>query len=496
MGIYLGLEILPMEIEPGEWNDFYDQALELARTFPLPLQRFTGEERSGYHRFILTRNLESRDKNGSFFAITGDARTRQRAEQFMVYRDIEYYRRRVHNRPPKETGQDRQTAYLSDILFREHDSVMVFNEKTQTHCYHDLIWCLVTLAEDFFPGRACADGNLDAREWAHCRQWLAKITGKPIRKPLRLDAERLFHVLSQRYSGMQLVQKTEEKLRGKSAAIYRLLAAKNAPLLDAWTKNCLKENSPDTFGALFACFHILEGTGDLYALVKMACLDPDGPQWDLERVLSIAHAVGAFDPEPTATVRARSFLPAEFLPCYYRIRSYFEPEEASREIAGMVGIPVEKVRETLQKLQEERPVTLPRADEGNDVRTPGSLEIPCPAENIDFLRQEIARRGRNWDGPTLHGLIAPMAEKKSIVLTEETWQVIDREQDPAVLAGIIGWMVCCEGRAGEKAALELAFSHLAEIGEAWRNGRAWTCPADELKFDDGVWWVEAQNSAN
>ncbi|MDA8334135.1 MAG: hypothetical protein M0Z41_03925 [Peptococcaceae bacterium] len=485
MGVYLGLEILPLEIAPGEWNDCYDQALELARAFPLPLQRFTAEEKSGCYRFILTRNLESRDKNGRFFAVTGDARTRERSEQFMVYRDIDYYRNRIDNSPPEEE----ECHYLSDILFR--DPVTVFHEKTQTHPYHDLIWCLVTLAENLFPGRACADGDLDAREWAHCRRWLAGMTGKPMRKPLRLDVERLWQVLSQGYSGLELVQKTEENLRAKSAAVYRLLAAKDPLLLDSWAKKCLKENSPNTLGARFECFHIIEGTGDLYGLVRMACLDPDGPRWDLERVLSIAHTVGAFDPEPPATVRACGFLPAGFLPCYYLTRTYFEPEEASREIAQMAGIPAEKVRETLQRLQEKRPVQPPRSQEDPEVRPP--LEIPYPAENINFLRQAVARAGRKWDGATLHGLIDPMAEKKSIVLSEEIWQLIDREQDPDVLAGILGWMACCEGHEGEKAALELAFSHLGEIGEAWRSGKSWTWPEEALTADDGVWWGEEKN---
>ena len=213
IGVYLGLEILPWEIEAGEWAAFYDQALQAARAFPLPLVRFTAEEKAGYHRFVLTRNLENQDKNGRFFVITGDARTRKQAEQFKVYRDIGHYRARA--------GKERGHQALPDIMFR-NDAVSVFDEKTQTHPYHDFIWCLVALAEGLFPGRACADGNLDAREWAHCRQWLAKRTGKPVRKPIRLDAQRLFGVLSRGYGGLELVEKTNTEHRGKKAAIYRL----------------------------------------------------------------------------------------------------------------------------------------------------------------------------------------------------------------------------------------------------------------------------------
>jgi len=484
MGVYLGLEILPWEIEAGEWAAFYDRALQMARAFPLPLQRFTAEEKAGYHRFVLTRNLENQDANGRFFAITGDARTRKRAEQFKVYRDLGPYRARAR----KESGHQG----LSDILFCD-DAVTVFDEKTQTHPYHDFIWCLVALAEDLFPGRACADGNLDAREWAHCRQWLAKRTGKPVRKPIRLDAERLFDVLSQGYGGLELVEKADKEYRGKGAAIYRLLAARDAPLLEAWMKKRLKENGPETLGAVFECFHVLEGTGDLYGLVRTACLDHDGPRWEVERVLSIARTVGVFDPQPAPAVRACGFLPAEFMPCHYRTNSYFDPEEAAREIAAMTGIPAEEVLATIRKQEAATPPVPRETVDGKD--DAGTVTIPYPEENIELLRQQVEQAGRKWDARTLLEVIGRFAEKKGLVLTEETWELMDREEDPFVMAGILSVVLASDGlSAGHREALALFFSHLAEIRGAWAKRRTWTCPAGKFGTDDdGEWWTKTDD---
>ncbi|HUW65452.1 MAG TPA: hypothetical protein VMW83_12320 [Spirochaetia bacterium] len=486
MGVYLGLDILPLEIDPGEWNGFYDEALALARAFPLPLQRLDAENKSGYYRFFLTRRIEGRNEFGRFLSIVGDGWTRQRGEDFTLYRDIGFYRRRIYG--PKHKGQDDED--LSDTLFRGRRPVRVFHEKTQSCPYHDFIWCIITLAENLFPGRACATGNLAARDWAHSLRWLTGIKGKPFDIPLLLDPERLWDVLAQRDSG--LVQKTSEEQRGDQAAIYRLLVSKNITLCNSWAKDRLKQNAPGTIGALGECLHILDGTGNLYDLVRMACLDSDGPRWELEQVLSIAHALGAFDSGPTGPARAVGFLPAEFVPRYYRTRAYFEEEEASRKIAGMAGVPVERVRNILHKLQAER--VAPQRTGDTNV-TPGTFELPYPEQEVELFRKAIACDGKNWDGTTLHALIAAADSEKHVVLTEETWQVIDREQDPAVLTYVLAKIAGYTGFDRENAFLAFLFSHLIEIREAWRSGSAWTCAEDELAPKKGDWWAQPQTSA-
>lgn len=113
---------------------------------------------------------------------------------------------------------------------------MFFLEKTQSHPYHDLIWSIVTLAENLFPGRACATGNLNAREWRETLRWLENVTGRRLEKPLLLDAERLWHIFGTAFAGLELAPK--KVMVGSPAPLYSFLKEKDRArkIYGSWSK--------------------------------------------------------------------------------------------------------------------------------------------------------------------------------------------------------------------------------------------------------------------
>lgn len=501
MGIYLGLDILPWEIEPAEWECFYDEILEITRAFPLPVLRFGCEKKLGYRRLLLSRNPESQDERGRYLAITGDAQTELRGEQFTVYRDLCVYRQKLYrpvNPPEKELEQNGRVETKTQagwtILLREEKSVNVFFEKTQSRPYHDLIWSIVTLVENLFPGRACATGNLNAREWQGTLQWLENVTGRRMKKPLLLDAERLWYGLGAAFTGLELAQKVAEKLVGGPATLYCFLKEKDPLLLRALAGARLSNYDSQTVGALSECLHILDGTEDLRFFVEVACLAPDGPRWELTDVLSIAFYLGAFIPEkkaPNATL-AVDFLPAEFLPEYYHTNFYVEKDLACRQVAEITGLPAQKIMEMLLDIAKEREAVGEKEEETSGYITasgrpssedigraaesasfPAQEEIPYPKELINSLKKQVAAAGKNWDSSTLHHLVVAIASERNVVLTEEAWRIVDEEKDPDLLAVILAIVSSYQKMNGQLKVIEYMLEHLQEIKQTWRSGRPW-----------------------
>jgi hypothetical protein len=499
MGVYLGLDILPWEIESAEWEGFYDEVMKIINAFPLPVLRLGYEEKFGYRRLLLSRNPESQNERGRYLAICGDARTGQCAEQFIIFRDLQVYRKRYAPDDSQAKKPERKNQAGWPILLREEDSVRVFYEKTQSRPYHDLIWSIVTLAENLFPGRACATGNLNARRWQETLQWLESVTDRRLQKPLLLDAERLWYAFGTAFTALERAQKVTEKLVGGPAPFYSFLKLKDPALLRVLVKNRLKEYNSRTVGALSECLYILDGTEDLRFLVEVACLEPDGPRWELTDVLSSAYYLGAFVPEgkaPDATL-AVGFLPAEFLPEYYHTDFYLEKELACRQVAEVTGLPVQKIEEMILEIEKENKSDSNKEDKEKipfytaDSEQPSSdkpdhtgepayrtpqVEIPYPQELINTLKEQVAAIGKNWDSSTLHHLVAAIASKKNVVLTEEAWKIVDEEKDPDLLAVILGIMNNYHKFERATNVIEFILKQLPDIKESWENGRPWKYP--------------------
>jgi hypothetical protein len=485
MGIYLGLRVLPDEIGAVEWERFYDAAKQVIQAFKPQPVRLTEEEKFGFTRLVLTRSPEGQDHKGRFLAVVGDAQTWGCAEQFHIYRDIGVYRE-MQKRRAAPAALSRNARH---ILLREEEGVDVFFAKTQSHPYHDLVWCLATLAENEFAGLALARGDLNARNWLTVHAWLRQVSGRPLVPPLLLDVQRLWDILGTELDGIDLARAVSERMVDK-APLYRLLRDKDPDLLGKFLAESLREYPAHTMGALRTCMDFLDSVGDLALLVKVASVDPAGPRWEVDEVLRIVVALGAFTPQGRAQESglAAGFLPAEFRPDFYCTNFYVQPEEAARQVAGIIGRPVIDIEEIIFRIQREEAARMisGQVRGGKTGRNAGEklpleeakVEIPYPEQLISGLREEMIRKGFSWDETHLRRLMLAMMAKAGIMLPEEAWAALDSETDPDILGFLPFLLHGYQGSAAEREMLCHLFANLGEIKQCWKSGRPWIYNVD------------------
>jgi len=480
MGIYLGLRILPDAIGEMEWGRFYDQAKRVIHAFEPPPVRFDVEEKFGFTRLVLTRNLEGQDYKGLFLALIGDAKTWGHAEQFYIYHDIRVYREMQEHRaaPAAVSGDTRH------ILLREEEGVDVFFAKTQSYPYHDLVWCLATLAENEFAGSALARGDLKARNWPPAHAWLQQVTGQPLAPPLLLDAQRIWDILGTELNGIDLARAVSERMADETP-LYSLLRYRDPDLLAQVLAECLSRYPARTVGALRACLSFFDSVGDLAFLVKVASVDLAGPRWEVDEILRIFAVLGAFSPRGRAPESdlAVGFFPAEFSPDFYRTNLYVQPEEAARQIASVIGSPATDIEEIIYRVQREEAARVaPGQLQGRKTvenageelsREKAKVEIPYPEQLISGLREEMIRNGASWDEGYLRRLVLALMAKTSIMLPEEAWTALDTETDPDILGFLLFIFYSYKGSIVDREMICHLITNLGEIRHCWKSGRPW-----------------------
>lgn len=480
MGIYLRLRLWPDEIKAVEWERFYDEAKGVIQAFEPPAVRLTKEHKFGLTRRVFTRNTEGEDNKGRFLAVVGDAKTWGYAEQFRIYRDIWAYREMQRHRPAAAWT----SGGVRHIVLRPGQGVDVFFAKTQSYPYHDLVWCIATLAEHDFPGLALAGGDLNARDWLPIHAWLRQVTGRLVSPPLLLDAQRLWNILGTEMEGLDLALAMSECMPDVTP-LYQFLRDRDPNLLAQVLAETLHKHPVHSPGALHACLSYLDGVGDLAFLVKAACVDRAGPCWPVEEVLRMIVTLGAFEPEgrsPESGLAAGLF-PAPFRCDFYRTNLYVRPEEAARQVADAIGCHVTDIEEIVFQLQRSREVpAVPEQDKGAKPVTKAQEEsftedtavgIPYPEALIRGLREAAANRGIAWDGAYLRRLVLIMIAEKGIALPEEAWATLDAETDPDLLGFLLFLLTADQDTTASRQVLCYIISNLPEIKQCWRSGQPW-----------------------
>jgi hypothetical protein len=116
MGGYIRLEILPMEMEPVEWERVYEESLLLVGAYPF-LDLLVDE---GTYRVLWSYVDRSRERplrqaeNGFGWYVFGDEVSLQTGEPFELLRNLEVYRSRL-----PRGGWGRGTDVLAGLLEEE-----------------------------------------------------------------------------------------------------------------------------------------------------------------------------------------------------------------------------------------------------------------------------------------------------------------------------------------------------------------------------------------
>jgi hypothetical protein len=469
MGVSLSLRIVPDRIQADEWQRFYDDSLFFLQSYPggvVDLQKISIER---FTRFQYSRNIERNPEEPArrCWQVVGMLEGFGFAESFTMYASLDAYLQK------QEAGE---FALLDDLPEGNAPGVVkVFDAKTQGHSYHYPLLAVSILAEWRFPGNALVWGDLDKVQALYAMERLGEILGETGPLPLTTDAERLYVEIKRTVAGVPAVERFRRIFRCEKGEILNELALiEDRRLLEQCQKEALVQSIPNTLGVIFQCINWLNSTGDVAALARMACKDPDGPRFDpadfavslamtgialepvfLERVAilrkpsGMAHTVftqlGLMGLEVNGlpVVRSQCFLGEEaVLEALTHVFPVGHEELALviQEKTAMLGKNLTMCAEAFDaKLKQ---LTIDLESEGQESLLRFSPDRPLSPNQIkaletffqivSFLLPELEAALCIEDmppGTNLHRLILASCDELRIALPEDSWAWIDAEQD-------------------------------------------------------------------
>ncbi|WP_339183939.1 hypothetical protein [Oceanobacillus sp. FSL W7-1293] len=200
MGVYIYMDMLPNEIDRAKWESVYEESLELIRAYPF-LGHIIDRDTYGVPWVYGVRGDEielGKDQKG--WHVFGEYKTMHGAESFILYRDIEHYRKR---NPLREGCPDILADWMNWYVFYDQeerqipiDSVSVFDSKTQGTPYHNYILAIACLFESRFPEQVIVRGDISIGQMNKAIEWANTILQKPIQLTERADNEKLIKRIS------------------------------------------------------------------------------------------------------------------------------------------------------------------------------------------------------------------------------------------------------------------------------------------------------------
>ncbi len=291
MGGYIRLEILPLEMEPVEWERVYEESLLLVGVYPF-LDLLVDEET---YKVLWSYVDRSRERplrqagNGLGWHVFGDEVSLQTGQSFELVRSLEMYRSRL----PRGCGV-KGTDVLAGLLEEEWlepaaadagGGVVVFDGKTQGHPYHLYVLAIACLIESRFPGKAVVTGDVAWEQMRSAVGWANAILHRKIEASERCDANRLLNRIRplvrnevsalEAWMRLSLVESEEERgafMRGQfSTSVirsYYLARFREHPVGMLGFRKVLQEYLLQGFPLAEAC--------------RICVLEPKGCQYDAE----------------------------------------------------------------------------------------------------------------------------------------------------------------------------------------------------------------------
>ncbi|MBU5342227.1 hypothetical protein [Caldifermentibacillus hisashii] len=275
MGTYIYLSILPNQISRAEWEQVYEESLTLLNAFPFA--QIEKREYFGFQVPVYTRAKELTEKD-RYWRISGDLQSKQFAESFKLYRDLDKYK----------TNRKEE---ISDILLGdEYNAVSVFDSKTQGLNYHLYILAIAMLIESRFPKAALVSGDIDYLQCVKAKQWADQYLSSPIELPVRVHVDSLLNRINDK-NELDQIATIEKWLIADAEDIFRLIYERfSREAFVTWFCNHLKTySSPNMVGAVKLFTYYLNLTNDIDGLINMACKTETGPKYlasDLIRAIA------------------------------------------------------------------------------------------------------------------------------------------------------------------------------------------------------------------
>ncbi|WP_045222673.1 hypothetical protein [Desulfonatronum thioautotrophicum] len=292
MGITLSLRIIPDRINADEWTRFYEDSLRFLRAYPGGIADFREVMVGRFTRRQYSRDIEMHvdDPVRRCWRVEGTLEDLKFGETFELRADLGTY----------AYGEGAGEISILDE-FPEGWApgvAVVFDAKTQGRAYHHALLAVGILAEWRFPGNALVWGDMDTAQARFAVEKLEEILGETGPLPLLADANRLYAEICRTHEGVAAVERFWDIYCGRQGEeMIDLARIVDRKLLATWQKQTLKECTPKTLGVVYQCINWLNATADVAALARMACLDADGPCFDImDFVDSLARTGVALEP--------------------------------------------------------------------------------------------------------------------------------------------------------------------------------------------------------
>ncbi len=284
MGVFVKLDVMFDNISPEKWSDIYDRTVEILKKFPEEVMSIKKETTKYGERVVFCREFEKDidDEKERRWRVIGDMKTKERAEDFILYRNIEKYKKEKNNK--FEDNINIVTEYANYDVFDGRDcrSYSVFDSKTQGCQYHNAMLAVAIYIENCLYPYAMAYGDLTEDNVAEVMQWLGGIVNEEIKKPVRFDMEELFKKLNEKYKTKDAIYALDRIFMGGRSYFYQYIDNK-------FDKEIVKEhiyeqikgyNSPTQFGVIDIINDWLSGTGKIKELLEIFCIDEKGPKFN------------------------------------------------------------------------------------------------------------------------------------------------------------------------------------------------------------------------
>ena len=175
----------------------------------------------------------------------------------------------------------------------------MFSSKTQGCPYHLAVLAMAMLVEHRFPTAAVVSGDIDAAQAVRAAQWVHGVLGQELRLPVCVDPQALRDRLGRYYSGEQMVALFLSIFEGDKQLAYMTLLERPGKdaLMAYWRLELRHYKQSKQVGVGWLYVDWLNGTVDLETLLRVSCLDKDGPQFPPEEALaSVAQTWVTCDP--------------------------------------------------------------------------------------------------------------------------------------------------------------------------------------------------------
>lgn len=260
------MSILPSNISKYEWENVYEESLELVKAFPFADVDI--KEHFGFRIPVYTKAIEKNEPE-KYWSVVGDLESKQYAETFKLYRDLNKYQ------------NFKVSDALKDILLEEDQQIEVFDAKTQGYQYHLYVLAIAMLIESRFPKSAIVGGDIDFVQCVKAKEWADKHLSVPVELPVRVQPKKLLLRFTNLKNEFEQIQILEKWLIADSEELFKIVYTNfSRETFQEWFSYKLQAfSSPNQVGALKIMVYYLNVVSNVDNLMFIACKDERGPKF-------------------------------------------------------------------------------------------------------------------------------------------------------------------------------------------------------------------------